>query len=99
MTDFPRLISNRVVQSVGANVAPETIEAVAIGRRSRAHEVEDARGDVESNLRAIDLGGVNRCGRRRPLLLAERCAALDRSLDVAALEGAILRELLRTEAE
>lgn len=37
VADFPRLVGDRVVQSVRANVAPETVEAVAVGCRSRAH--------------------------------------------------------------
>lgn len=42
VADLSRLVADRIVQRVGANIAPEAVEAVAGGSRSRARQVEDA---------------------------------------------------------
>src|SRR3954451_18441299 len=57
-TDFLRLVEDRIMQRVSADIAPETVETVFVGRRARARQLEDARGDVERDMGGVDLGGI-----------------------------------------
>ena len=72
IADLAGLVEHRIVQCVGAHVAPVTVEAVMRGRRARAGQLEDAVGDVERDVGRVDLGliGLDRgfaalaCGNR-----------------------------------
>ena len=48
--DFLGLVEDRIVQRVGAHIAPETVEAIFLRCGARASQFEDARRDIERDM-------------------------------------------------